>query len=69
MKLLVRSDMVDCTSVSTLIKLNVKKLSGSTAGPVLANPTKYRQLVGTLMFLVNTHSDVCFAVNAESTHG
>ena len=69
MKLLVRSDMVDCKSVLTVIKLNVKKLSGSAAGPVLANPIEYHQLVGTLMFLVNTHSDVCFAVNAESTHG
>ena len=68
MKLLVRSDMVEYKSVSTLEKLNVKKLSGSAAGPVLANPIEYRQLVGALMFLVNTRPDVCCAVNTLSQH-
>ena len=62
-KLLERFGMVDCKSVSTPMELNFKKLSGSTAGSVLANPTKYRQLVGALMFVVNTRPDVCFAVN------
>ena len=64
MKLLERFGMVDCKSVS--MELNFKKLSGSAVGLVLANPTKYRQLVGALMFLVNTRLDVCFAVNTCS---
>ena len=68
MKLLVRSDMVDCKSVLTSMKLNFKKLSGSAAGPVLANPTEYRQLVGALLFLVNTHRDICCAMNTLSQH-
>ena len=68
MKLLERFAMVDCKSVSTPMELNFKKLSGSVAGPVLANPTEYRQLVGALMFLVNTHRDVCFAMNTLSQH-
>jgi len=67
-KLLERFGMVDCKSVSTPMELNFKKLSGSTAGPVLANPTEYRQLVGALMFLVNTRPDVCLAVNNLSQH-
>eukprot|EP00253_Pinus_taeda_P001719 PITA_01719 len=58
--------MVDCKSVSTPMELNFKKLSGSAAGPILANPTEYRQLVGALMFLVNTRPDICFAVNTLS---
>ena len=62
-KLLERFGMVDCKSMSTPMELNFKKLSGSAAGPVLANPTEYRQLVGALMFLVNTRPDICFAVN------
>ena len=62
MKLLERVGMVDCKSVSTPMELNFKKLSGSAAGPVLANPTEYRQLIGALMFLVNTRLDECFAV-------
>ena len=60
--------MVDCKSVSTLMELNFKKLSGSVAGPVLTNPAKYRQLVGALMFLVNTRPNICFAVNTLSQH-
>lgn len=27
------------------------------------DPTLYRQLIGSLMYLVNTRSDICFAVN------
>ena len=68
MKLLERFGVVDCKSVSTPMELNFKKLSGNAAGPVLANPTEYRQLMGVLMFLVNSHLDVCFAVNTLSQH-
>ena len=57
-----RFGMVDCKSVSTPMELNFKKLSGNTAGPMLANPTEYHQLVGALMFLVNTCPDVCFVM-------
>eukprot|EP00253_Pinus_taeda_P002308 PITA_02308 len=44
-KLLERCGMVDCKSVSTLMELNFKKLCGSDAGPELANPSEYRQLL------------------------
>ena len=66
MKLLERFGMVDCKFVSTPMELNFKKLSGSVVGPVLSNPIEYRQLVGALMFLVNTCLDICFAVNTLS---
>ena len=66
MKLLEIFGMVDCKSVSTLMELNFKKLSGSATGSVLANPTEYRQLVRALMFLVNTRPDICFAMNTLS---
>ena len=49
--------------MTTPMELNFKKLCGSVVGPELGNPTEYRQLVGTLMFLVNSHSDICFAMN------
>eukprot|EP00253_Pinus_taeda_P026224 PITA_26224 len=55
--------MVDCKFVTTPMELNFKKLYGSFVGPELPNPTEYCQLVGTLMFLVNSHPDICFAVN------
>ena len=65
-KLLERFGMVDCKSVSSPMELNFKKLSESVVGPVLANPTEYHQLVGALMFLVNTSLDICFVVNTLS---
>ena len=67
-KLQERFGMVDCKSMSTLMELNFKKLSGNAVGPVLANPTEYHQLVGALMFLVNTYSTTCFVVNTLSQH-
>ena len=68
MKLLERFGMVDCKSVSTPMELNFKKSSGSIVGSVLDNPTEYRQLVGALMFLVNTRPNICFAMNTLSQH-
>ena len=58
--------MVDCKSVSTLMELNFKKLCGSVVGPELAHPFEYRQLVGGLMFLVNSRPGICFIVNMLS---
>jgi len=49
-KLLERCGMVECKYVSTLMELNFKKLCQNSVGPKLANPSKYQQLVGALMF-------------------
>ena len=62
-KILERFGMVDCKPVTTPMELDFKKLSSSAAGPILRNATKYQQLVGALMFLVNSRLDICFAVN------
>ena len=67
-KILERFGMVDCKPVTTPMELDFKKLSGSVAGPVLRNATEYRQLIGALMFLVNSYPDICFAVNTLSQH-
>ena len=66
MKLLERFGMEDCKSVTTSMELNFKKLCGSAAGPELGNASEYRQLMGALMFLVNSCPDICFAVNTLS---
>ena len=60
--------MVDYKSVPTLMELKFKKLCGNVVGPALGNPNEYRQLVGELMFLVNSHRDICFVVNTLSQH-
>eukprot|EP00253_Pinus_taeda_P023475 PITA_23475 len=62
-KVLERFSMVDCKPVTTPMELDFKKLSSSVVGPVLRNATEYRQLIGALMFLVNSRPDICFAVN------
>ena len=48
---------------STMIT-NWKKLHASEGE--LVDPTLYRQLIGSLMYLVNTRPNLCFAVNTLS---
>eukprot|EP00253_Pinus_taeda_P017337 PITA_17337 len=67
-KIFERFDMVDCKTVTTLMELDFKKLSSSAAGPILQNVIEYRQLIGALMFLVNSRPDICFVVNTLSQH-
>lgn len=66
LKLLERFGMVNCKSVTTLMELNFKKLCGSAARLDLGNPSEYHQLVGALMFFVNSRPDILFAMNTLS---
>jgi len=50
------------------MELNFKKLCGSVIGPELGNAPEYRQLIGALMFLVNSRPNICFAVNTLSQY-
>eukprot|EP00253_Pinus_taeda_P033600 PITA_33600 len=59
-----RFHMEDCKLVSTLMITNWKKLHASDSE--LVDPTLYRQLIGSLMYLVNTRLDICFAINMMS---
>ena len=62
-KILERFGMVNCKPVTTRMELNLKKLCGSVAGPEMGNASEYRQLIGALMFLVNSCPDI------EPIHG
>lgn len=44
------------------MEMNFKKQCCEVVGHDLANPFEYRQLIGALMFLVNTRPDIHFAV-------
>jgi hypothetical protein len=52
--------------MSTPMVSNLKKLNESDSGLDLVDPTMYRQLIGSLMYLIHTRQDICFAVNALS---
>eukprot|EP00253_Pinus_taeda_P001791 PITA_01791 len=62
--ILSRFHMEDCRPMSTPMITNWKKLHASDSK--LVDPTLYRQLIGSLMYVVNTRPDICFAVNTMS---
>jgi hypothetical protein len=58
--------MMDCKSMATPMMKNMKKLSDFTLNLNLVYPTMYMQLIGSLMYLVNTMLDICFALSTLS---
>jgi hypothetical protein len=56
--------MEDCRPMSTPMITNWKKLNSSKSD--LVDSMVYRQLIGLLMYLVNTRPDICFVVNTLS---
>ena len=56
--------MEDCMTMPTPMATNWKKLNAFEGE--LVDPTLYHQLIGSLMYLVNTMPYLCFAVNALS---
>ena len=62
--LLSRSNLTDSKVVSTPLEPNVKLLPSD--GTPLSNPTLYRQLVGSLVYLTVTRPDIAYAVHIVS---
>jgi hypothetical protein len=56
--------MDDCRSMSTPMVTNLRKVESSESK--LANSRQYRQLIGSLMYLVNTRPNICYSVNTLS---
>jgi hypothetical protein len=56
--------MEDCRPMSIPMVTNWKKLSASYSQ--LVDATRYMQLIGSLMYLVNTRLDICFSMNTLS---
>jgi hypothetical protein len=61
-----RFGMLDCKSMSTPIVSNLKKLHELDYESNLVDPCMYRQLNGSLMYLIHTRPDICFVVSALS---
>jgi hypothetical protein len=62
--ILSKFQMEDSRPMTTPIITNWKKLHASESQ--LVDSTLYHQLIGSLMYLVNTRPDICFAVNTLS---
>ena len=58
--------MMDCKPMTTPMNSNLKLLQDDSSEAF--DPTVYRQVIGSLMYLVNTRLDICFAVNALSQY-
>jgi hypothetical protein len=65
-EILRRFGILDCKSMTTPMVMNLKKLSEPSSYSDLIDPTIYRQLIGSLTYLVNTRQDICYALSALS---
>jgi hypothetical protein len=61
-----RFGMLDCKSMTTPMISNLKKLHDQATGSDPEDPTVYHQIIGSLMYLVHTRPDICYAMNAHS---
>jgi hypothetical protein len=64
--ILTRFDMMECKSMATPMMKNMKKLSDSTLDSDMVDPTMYKKLIGSLMYLVNISPNILFAVSTLS---
>jgi hypothetical protein len=60
-KILQKFGMMDYKSMDTPMTTDIRKVRDSDSDPV--DPYLYRQLIGSLMYLVNTRPDIWFVVN------
>jgi hypothetical protein len=67
-EILQRFRMMDCKSMTTPMMINLKLLSDKSSD--LVDPKMYKQLIGCLMYLVNTRPrHMLCSEYLESTHG
>jgi membrane-bound inhibitor of C-type lysozyme len=64
MNILQKFGMMDCKSMDTPMTTDIRKVRDSDSDPV--DPSLYRKLIGSLMYLVNTRPYICFAINTLS---
>ena len=58
--------MLDCKPMATPMVTNLKKLHDAVTGSDLVDPTQFRQLIGSLLYLVHIKPDIYYAVSALS---
>jgi hypothetical protein len=66
MEILNKFGMLNCKPMATPIVTNLKKISVYSSDSDEIDMTLYRQLIGSLMYLVNTRPDIFYAESAFS---
>lgn len=57
---------MDCKFMAIPMESNLKRLRESTSDSDLVDPMMYIQLIGSLIYLVNTRPDICYVVGIFS---
>jgi hypothetical protein len=60
--------MMDCKSMTTPMMTNMKKLSDFASDLDLVDLTMYKQLIGSLMYLINAGPNIFFVVSTLSQY-
>ena len=58
--------MLECKVMATPMESNLKLLADDSSK--LVDVTHYRQIIGSLMYLIDSRPDICFAVNTLSQY-
>jgi hypothetical protein len=65
-EILKKFGIIDCKSMPTLMVMDLKKMNEASTNSGEIDPHIYRQLIGSLMYLVNTRLDIFHVVNVLS---
>jgi hypothetical protein len=63
-EILKKFGMKECKSMPTPMVMDLKKLNDVNSCEI--DPHLYRQMIGSLMYLINTRPDICYAMNVFS---
>ena len=66
MEILKKFSMTECKSMPTPMVMDLMKMNDASSDSCEIDPHLYQQLIGSLMYLVNTSPNICFAVNVLS---
>ena len=64
--ILKKFSMTKCKSMPTPMVMNLKKMNEASSDSGEIDPHLYRPLIGSLMYLVNTIPNICYAMNVLS---
>jgi hypothetical protein len=65
-EILNKFSMTDYKSMPTPMVMDLKKMNDASTDSGNIDPHLYQQLIGSLMYLVNTRPDICYAENVLS---